>query len=103
MKNALTIDLEEYFHPSEVQPFTNEREWSSLPSRVEYETQALLDLLAAKGTEVSFFVLGWVAERHPGLIRRIVAAGHEIGCHSYAHQLVYQLTPAEFREDTVRA
>lgn len=103
MKNALTVDLEEYFHPSEVQPFTNESEWGTLPSRVEYETQALLDLLAAKGTEVSFFVLGWVAERHPALIRRIVEAGHEVGCHSYAHQLVYRLTPAEFREDTVRA
>jgi len=103
MLNTLTIDIEEYFHPSEVQPFVDPSEWGSLPSRVESQTQQLLDLLSTKNTKATFFVLGWVAERHPGLLRTIVDAGHELGCHSYAHQLVYQLTPDAFRQDTERA
>jgi polysaccharide deacetylase family protein (PEP-CTERM system associated) len=74
-----------------------------LPSRVEPATNRILDLLDAHSTKATFFVLGWVAERHPGLVRRIAEAGHEVACHSYAHQLVYELTPDEFRKDTMRA
>lgn len=103
MLNALTIDLEEYFHPTEVQRFVDFHQWSSLPSRVEQQTQQLLELLHARNTQATFFVLGWVAERHPALLRAISSAGHEIGCHSYAHELVYRLTPAAFRRDTERA
>lgn len=103
MKNALSVDLEEYFHPSEVQLFVSSDRWSEFPSRVEHQAFGLLELLAAKRTHATFFALGWVAERYPSLIRGIVAAGHEIGCHSYAHELVYRLTPAQFRQDTVRA
>ena len=103
MLNAITIDLEEYFHPTEVQRFVDFPKWSSLPSRVEQQTAQLLDLLAWANTKATFFVLGWVAERHPALIRAIANAGHEIGCHSYAHQLVYQLTPDTFRRDTQQA
>src|SRR5437764_1960 len=103
MLNALTVDVEEYFHPAEVAPFIQPGQWGSLPSRIEPETRRVLELLGRHGTRGTFFVLGWVAERHPGLIREILQAGHEIGCHSYAHHLVYQLTPAEFRADTERA
>lgn len=103
MVNALTIDLEEYFHPTEVQRYADAGRWSCLPSRVEDQTRQLLDLLAARNTQATFFVLGWVAERHAGLVRTIADAGHEIGCHSYAHQLVYGLTPDAFRRDTERA
>lgn len=103
MKNALSIDLEEYFHPSEVQPFIAQEDWSSLPSRVEQQTYKLLELLEARRTKATFFVLGWLAERHPALLRAIASAGHEIGCHSYAHQLVYRLNPEQFRIDTLRA
>lgn len=103
MLNALTIDLEEYFHPTEVQQFIPQEQWASLPSRIEYQTGLLLELLDRKNTKATFFVLGWVAEHHPALIRRIVGAGHEIGCHSYAHELIYRLTPESFREDTRRA
>ena len=103
MKNILTIDIEEYFHPSEVQRFVSFDQWPSLVSRVEPATRRILDLLEEHSIKATFFVLGWVAERHPRLIERIAQAGHEIGCHSYAHQLVYQLTPALFREDTCRA
>ena len=103
MLNALTIDLEEYFHPTEVQPFVTTEEWTSLPSRVVAQTNDLLDLLASRNSKATFFVLGWVAERQPALIRAIAAAGHEIACHSYAHQLIYRLTPEAFRRDTQRA
>ena len=101
--NALTIDVEEYFHPTEVQRFIGMDRWSTLPSRVERQTVEVLELLAKHSVKATCFVLGWVAERHPALIKRIAAAGHELGCHSYAHQLVYDLSPREFKEDTQRA
>ena len=103
MLNAITIDVEEYFHPTEVQKSVNFDSWKDLPSRVEDQTFRILDLLASKNSKATFFVLGWVAEHHPRIAQAIVQAGHEIGCHSYAHQLVYKLTPKEFRDDTRRA
>ena len=103
MINILTVDVEEYFHPSEVQHLWSMEDWPSLPSRVDEQTERVLELLARHGTRATFFVVGWVAERHPRLLRRIRGAGHEIGCHSYAHRLVYSLTPDEFKKDTLRA
>lgn len=103
MTNILSIDVEEYFHPAEVQYSTQVKDWSGWPSRVEAETDRVLELLARHSVKGTFFIVGWVAERHPEVVRKIVAAGHEVGCHSYAHQLVYTLTPDEFRCDTVRA
>ena len=101
--NALTIDVEEYFHPTEVQRFVGEDQWASLPSCVERETGEVLELLAGHSVRATCFVLGWVAQRFPALIKQIAAAGHEIGCHSYAHQLVYDLTPRQFKQDTQKA
>src|SRR5215470_12483166 len=98
MLNALTIDLEEYFHPTEVQKFVHEADWSGLPSRLDYQTKQLIDLLQQRNTRATFFILGWVAERHPRLVRSIAEAGHDIACHSYAHQLVYRLTRETFRQ-----
>jgi polysaccharide deacetylase family protein (PEP-CTERM system associated) len=95
--------VEEYFHPSEVQPYAAAATWAGLPSRVEHQTRQVLDLFARHGVKATFFVLGWVAERNAGLVRTIADAGHEIACHSYAHQLVYALSPAQFRADTDRA
>lgn len=103
MRNIISVDVEEYFHPTEVQRFTSADRWSELPSLVEPETRLVLEMLARRQVKGTFFVLGWVAQRHPRLIWEIAAAGHEIGCHSYAHRLVYDLTPAEFRQDTQRA
>src|SRR3954451_22854872 len=103
MLNAVTVDVEEYFHPTEVQSDVDQSRWANLPSRIEPQLKLILALLATRRTKATFFVLGWVAERHPRAIQEIVAAGHEIGCHSYAHQLVYSLTPREFRKDTRRA
>jgi polysaccharide deacetylase family protein (PEP-CTERM system associated) len=103
MINALSIDVEEYFHPSEVHTSRRPEQWGSLPTRVPEEMPRLLEMLDRRQAKATFFILGWVAEQHPAVIRRIAEAGHEIGCHSYAHQLVYNLSPNAFREDTVRA
>jgi polysaccharide deacetylase family protein (PEP-CTERM system associated) len=101
MLNILSVDVEEYFHPTEIA--LEARRWSSMTSRVEAQTRHVLDLMAEHGVRATFFVLGWVAERQPQLIQQIADAGHEIGCHSYAHRLVYALNPDEFRRDTQRA
>jgi polysaccharide deacetylase family protein (PEP-CTERM system associated) len=101
--NILTIDVEEYFHPTEIQAFINQDQWPALPSRVEWQVHLILNMLEERGVKATFFILGWLADRQPGLIRAIAARGHEIGCHSYAHRLVYDLSPAEFRADTLRA
>ena len=101
--NALTVDVEDYFH---VWGFRNSvafESWDHTPSRVERNTMCALEILAQLDLHATFFVLGWVAERYPSLVREIKQGGHEIGCHSYAHRLVYEMTPAEFRADTRRA
>lgn len=101
--NALSIDVEEYFHPTELAQSVQFDEWPHLPSLVEMQTMLVLDMLAQHGVSATFFVLGWVAEHHPQIVRAIRQAGHEVGCHSYLHSLVYDLTPSQFREDTRRA
>jgi polysaccharide deacetylase family protein (PEP-CTERM system associated) len=101
--NAISVDVEDYFHPTELAVSAPMDQWDALPSRVDSATRRTLDLFAEAGVQGTFFILGWVAERHPALVRDIAAAGHEIGCHSYWHRLVYELTPDEFRADTKRA
>jgi polysaccharide deacetylase family protein (PEP-CTERM system associated) len=103
MINVLSVDVEEYFHPSEVQRHIDPTQWDSLPSRIDSQVSEVLDLFQKQQTKATFFILGWVAEHHPQAVSAIVAAGHEIGCHSYAHELVYRMTPAQFRRDTQRA
>jgi len=100
MLNVFSVDVEDYFHPSEVQSTAGTDGWDTLPSRVVDSTRRLLDLLERHQVRGTFFILGWVAEKHPELIRQIAALGHEIACHSHRHQLVYDLTPEQFREDT---
>ena len=101
MLNVLSIDVEEYFHPAEVR--SPAVQWPSLPSRIASEIEDILELLDQRSVTASFFVLGWIAERYPRLVRQIAERGHEIGCHSHLHRLVYDLSPEEFREDTERA
>jgi polysaccharide deacetylase family protein (PEP-CTERM system associated) len=101
--NALTVDIEDYFHASVFRKIAPLGSWNQYQSRVELNTRKVLELLAELGLRGTFFVLGWVAERFPSLVREIHTAGHELGCHSYAHRLIYELTPAQFREDTRRA
>lgn len=101
--NSLSVDVEEYFHPEEVRKIIPDHRWNTLPSRVESQVDRVLEMLDRAQTKGTFFILGWVAETHPHLVRKIAALGHEIGCHSYAHRLIYTMTPAQFRLDTRRA
>ncbi len=101
--NPMTIDVEDYFHVSAFADRVRPRDWEHFPSRVVANTQRLLKLLERHNTQATFFILGWVAERHPELVRDIQRDGHEIGCHSHWHRLVYDLTPDEFRADLVQA
>ncbi len=103
MKNALTVDLEDYFHVSAYAGKVRLEEWDSYPSRVAENTDRLLALLAERNCLATFFVLGWVAEKKPEIVARVAAAGHEIACHSLLHRRIFDLTPQEFREDTHRA
>ncbi|HSG99645.1 MAG TPA: XrtA system polysaccharide deacetylase, partial [candidate division Zixibacteria bacterium] len=103
MTNVLTVDLEEWFVVEIFAGRIDPSEWESLPSRVEHSGYLILEALEERKTRATFFVLGWVAERHPGLIKDIAHAGHEIACHSYWHRRVDLLTPEVFREDTARA
>ena len=101
MVNIFSVDVEDYFHPSELAGGV--KDWDSFASRVHIGTEFLLESLAARQVHGTFFVLGWVAWRYPKLVRMIAEAGHEIGCHSYHHHLVYNLTPAQFERDTLAA
>ncbi len=103
MLNALTIDLEDYYHVSAFRDRLSPSDWGSQPSRVERNTDLLLDLLDVAACKATFFTLGWIAEQHPQLIRSVADRGHEIACHSYRHRSVYEMAPQEFREDTNQA
>lgn len=101
--NAMTVDVEDYFHVSAFAGVVAPHSWTTFESRVVRNTDRLLDIFAAAGVTATFFVLGWVAERHPELVRRIEAAGHELASHSYDHGLVYDKTPETFAADLRRA
>jgi len=103
MRNALTVDVEDYFQVAAFAAQIDPATWDRIPLRVERNTERLLELFADHGAKATFFVLGWVAERCPELVRTIAGQGHEVACHGYSHQLIYTQTPAVFREETVRA
>ncbi|MEO0248962.1 MAG: XrtA system polysaccharide deacetylase [candidate division WOR-3 bacterium] len=102
-QNYLTVDVEDYYQVSAFEPLVGVHNWDQYHSRVVRNTTNILDALARHHIKATFFVLGWVGERHPDLVKEIMANGHVIGCHSYQHRLIYQLSPDEFREDTRRA
>jgi polysaccharide deacetylase family protein (PEP-CTERM system associated) len=101
--NALTVDVEDFFHVQAFAGVISPASWDTLPRRVEKNTERLLELCDRAGVAGTFFTLGWVAERHPALVRRIVAAGHELASHGFGHQRVDGLTPEVFRDDIFRA
>ncbi len=103
MINALTIDVEDYFQVTAFERHVKPGEWDTYPLRVEGNTLRILDMLDEFALRATFFVLGWVAERCPALVKEIRRRGHEIACHGYGHQLIYRLSPQEFREDISRA
>jgi polysaccharide deacetylase family protein (PEP-CTERM system associated) len=101
--NILTFDIEDWFHLLDNDSTRTVSQWTSFAPRIEANTDRILDLLAAKCQKATFFCLGWIADRHPDVIRRIDAMGHEIGSHTYSHQLVYQQTPLEFKQDLAKS
>jgi polysaccharide deacetylase family protein (PEP-CTERM system associated) len=100
--NAMTVDVEDYYQVSAFEPYVRRDEWHSYPSRVEPNTERVLDLFDAHAVRATFFVLGIVAERYPALVRRIVGSGHELASHGYSHIRVTQQQPDEFRADVTR-
>lgn len=97
--NAMTVDVEDYFQVSAFERHIARSDWDRWPVRVEGNTERILDQFAAHGVHATFFTLGWVAERFPGLIRRIVAEGHELACHGMSHVRATEQTPEQFRAD----
>jgi polysaccharide deacetylase family protein (PEP-CTERM system associated) len=103
MPHAMTVDVEDWFQVQAYAGAIPREDWDQLPRRVEANTRRLLDLLEHAGARATFFTLGWVAERHPDLIRRIVAGGHELASHGFGHAQVHTLGEAAFRADVGRA
>lgn len=101
--NALTIDVEDYFQVSAFAPYIPRTDWDQRECRVERNVERILQLLEAADTRATFFTLGWVAERYPALVRRIVAGGHELASHGYGHERASDLSEAAFRHDIERA
>ena len=100
IKNALTIDVEDYFHVAALASSIPTSKWDSLECRVEKNTDKLLELFASKNVTATFFTLGWVAERFPQIVKKIAGAGHEVASHGYSHQLIYNQSPEVFKEET---
>jgi polysaccharide deacetylase family protein (PEP-CTERM system associated) len=103
MKNALTIDVEDYYHVSAFESVIPVDAWEGYESRVERNTMRFLEIFDAHSVKATFFVLGWVAERHPELVRTLAAQGHEVASHGYSHRRIYTQTPGVFRAETQRS
>ena len=103
MLNALSVDVEDWFQVGAFETVIDKADWDGLDRRVERNSDAVLALFAEADVRATFFTLGWVAERHPRLIRRIVDAGHEIASHGWDHDRVFTLTPEAFRADLRKA
>lgn len=103
MRNALSVDVEDWFQVGAFDRTIDRADWDGLGHRVERNTDAVLALFAERDVKATFFTLGWVAERYPALMRRIAAAGHEVASHGYDHARVFTLTPDQFRADLRKA
>ena len=101
--NALTVDVEDYFQVSAFESHVDRGHWDRIPRRVEANIDAILELFARHGARATFFTLGWVAERQPAMVRRIVAAGHELASHGYSHGRAHDQQPDDFLDDIRRA
>lgn len=100
--NGLSVDVEDYFQVSNFTNIAHYDQWDNYELRVERNTLRLLDLFDAHNAKATFFILGWIAERVPDVVKEIARRGHEVGSHGYRHQLVYELTPEEFRDDLLK-
>jgi polysaccharide deacetylase family protein (PEP-CTERM system associated) len=101
--NAFSVDVEDYFQVAALAPAIPVESWPTREYRVERNTEVILQLCEERKVRGTFFILGWVAEKSPHLVKRIADAGHEIACHGFSHQLIYRQTPEVFREETFRA
>jgi polysaccharide deacetylase family protein (PEP-CTERM system associated) len=101
--HAMTVDVEDYYHVAAFSKVINPSEWDKWPSRVEANTHRLLELFNKANIKITFFILGWVAERYPELVKAIHTQGHEIASHGYSHQLIYRQDPVVFREETSKS
>ena len=102
-KNAITVDVEDYFHVSAFESRISRSDWNRYPLRVETNTRHIMDVFDEFNTKGTFFVLGWVAEKCRDLVLEIQERGHEVGCHGYAHELIYRIGPDRFRQDIHKA
>jgi polysaccharide deacetylase family protein (PEP-CTERM system associated) len=102
-RSIISVDVEDYYHVEAFSSVVDRATWGTYASRVEQNTQRILDLFDEFNVTGTFFILGWVAEHYPRLVGQIAERGHEPACHSYWHRLIYKLTPDEFREDTLCA
>ncbi|MBV5330538.1 MAG: DUF3473 domain-containing protein [Chlorobium sp.] len=100
--NYLTIDVEDYFQVSAFEDIINPKDWDIMEQRVVGNTEKVLALLANNSVKATFFIVGWIADKFPHLVKAIHGQGHIIGCHSYWHRKVYDLSPEEFRADTLK-
>jgi polysaccharide deacetylase family protein (PEP-CTERM system associated) len=103
VQNALSVDVEDWFQVGAFETVIDRKDWDSLECRVERNTDAVMALFGEVGVKATFFTLGWVAERYPALIRRVVDAGHEIASHGYGHDRVFNFTPEQFAADLLRS
>lgn len=101
--NAMTVDVEDYFHVAALAEVISRNDWDKMEYRCVRNTERLLEMFSQQGVRATFFVLGWVAERSPALVRSISEQGHEVACHGLSHELVYRQTPEVFREETARS
>ncbi|HEX8873527.1 MAG TPA: XrtA system polysaccharide deacetylase [Nitrosospira sp.] len=103
IRNAMTIDVEDYFQVSAFSSHIPRESWESIPCRVEHNIDRILALLDQEETKATFFTLGWIATRYPSMVKRIISSGHELASHGWAHHRVSDLSPDEFREDINRS
>jgi len=103
LTDALSVDVEDYFHVEAFADRIPRSDWTRYPPRVRRNTQRILEIFDRRGCRATFFILGWVAKLDPVLVREIARAGHEVGCHSFAHRRVSTMKPEEFRDDLRRA
>src|SRR4051794_31030949 len=99
IRNAMTVDVEDYFQVSAFAPYIDRESWDRLPCRVERNIDRILALFEQQNVQATFFTLGWIAERYPAMIRRIIAGGHELASHGYGHLRASDQTESEFRQD----
>ncbi len=102
LRNAMSVDVEDYFQVSAFEPYIGRAQWERIPRRVEANVDRILALFDSHGVKATFFTLGWIAQRHPAMVRRIVDQGHEVASHGWSHVRVVNQSPEDFRQDVIR-